>query len=138
MTKQIALTRGKVATVDDEDFEILSVYQWYAETRHGVWYARTGSTIDGKSRPLMHKLIMGSKQVDHADRNGLNNTRNNLRYCTSSLNNANRKKQAGTSSNYKGVSLEHGHYWRVTIHKDKKKINRGEYKTDIDAALAYN
>jgi hypothetical protein len=101
MTAEITLTRGKIAIVDDVDYEWLSTISWQAvpATRAGNWYARTAVGY-------MHRMIAGidGLDVDHKDRNGLNNTRKNLRPCTRSLNIANATKRASYSG-YRGV------YW---------------------------
>ena len=40
MTKQIPLTKGKVALVDDQDYDLLSKYKWHAYKDCYTWYAR--------------------------------------------------------------------------------------------------
>lgn len=91
----------------------------------------------------MHREILGimdSKiKVDHKDRNGLNNQRSNLRIATYSQNASNCKGRAGSSSKYKGVSkLTTCRRWVAQIWKDKKKHYLGLFKTEKDAAIAYN
>ena len=79
--KEIKLTQGKVALVDDEDFDMLNQYTWYGDK-----YAQT--TIERKS-VQMHRLIMKTPRwmvVDHIDHNGLNNQKSNLRNCSQSAN----------------------------------------------------
>jgi hypothetical protein len=86
--REIELTRGYVATVDDEDYERVSKYLWYAEVRGNSVYARCR-----RGPGLMHVFIMGKRpgfDIDHADGDTLNNTRANLRHCTRSQNAANR------------------------------------------------
>ena len=98
MSKEIQLTQGKVAIVDDDDFERLSTRKWYAAKNHGTFYAQSGKCV------MMHRIIMNAPQereVDHIDRNGLNNQKNNLRLCTAA---ENRKNRSSTSRfGYKGV-----------------------------------
>lgn len=94
--KEIELTQGRVALVDDEDFEELNRFKWFAHRwRHG-WYAKRNlQRVEGK-RPFlsMHCQIMGKisgLEMDHRDGNGLNNQKDNLRFATRSQNMANRK-----------------------------------------------
>ena len=95
--KEIALTRGYKAIVDDEDYEELSKWSWHALDNHGKIYARTAKKINGKNHYyFMHGLLLSCKdglEVDHIDRNPLNNRRENLRCITHSENCLNREKR---------------------------------------------
>jgi HNH endonuclease len=99
----IPLTRGMHAVVDSADFEKVSGRNWYAHKGHRTYYACAwaNGTID-----RMHHVILGVPStvlVDHADGNGLNNCRSNLRLATKSLNGANRRKQRNNTTGYMGV-----------------------------------
>lgn len=95
--KKIALTQGKFALVDDEDFEALAHYKWQATCSNDSfrkklkWYACRWETIKFKTRPskrrkvYMHRLVMHAprgKVIDHLDGDGLNNQKSNLRAVT--------------------------------------------------------
>src|SRR5580765_6042432 len=83
-------TPGVVALVDDEDWDLVSRYRWhFVKNRYAQANVRDEST--GKKAALrMHKLLMpGIPLVEHRDRNGLNNQKNNLRPATQSQNLAN-------------------------------------------------
>ncbi|MFO0848306.1 MAG: hypothetical protein U0871_07090 [Gemmataceae bacterium] len=71
---EIALTQGKVAQIDPEDWAIVAPYCWYAAKTHGgCWYAHA-LPLDGDKRSTkvkMHNLILGRKWVDHIDEDGL-------------------------------------------------------------------
>jgi hypothetical protein len=136
--KEVSLTKGKFALVDDEDFELVCKYKWYAVTnKSGIWYAST--TIGGNSFG-MHRLILGIKYVDHIDRDGLNNQRNNLRPTNPSLNMANAKKRGtNTTSQYKGVSWSlYKQKWQASASKDGKRYFLGYFSSEIEAAKAYD
>jgi len=145
--KEIQLTRGKVALVDDEDFELLSQNKWYAQkySKTDTWYAaRRIWKVDGNKDKtiLMHIQIMGTKpgfEIDHKDTNGLNNQKPNLRYCTSSQNQMNTKKRKGCTSKYKGIYWDNQmKSWRVRVKKDGKIMYQKLFKDEISAAIAYN
>ena len=85
--REIQLTRGLVALVDDDDHEWLSQWKWYAlEGNNGRFYAGRGIRIDGRRTHLsMQSALMQPGpgcEVDHEDGNGLNIQRSNLRSAT--------------------------------------------------------
>lgn len=149
--KEIKLTKGHVALVDDEDFEKLNQYKWHARITPNSIYVRTNIKIKHPTRRQkslhMHRLIMNCPEgmmVDHIDRNGLNNQKHNLRICTRSQNLMNSKKpKEGKTSKYKGVNFikdqrSHNKPWRAEIRLNRKGIVIGTFKTEKEAALAYN
>lgn len=134
--KQIPLTQNKFAIVDDEDFDKVSQYKWYANFVNGTWYAQTGR---GKTAKKMHRLIMGLTDpkilVDHKDRNGLNNQKSNLREATFAQNMANRKNFG--ESKYIGVTPEKNGF-RARIWNNGRTQYIGFFSDEIEAAKAYN
>jgi len=88
--RKIKLTQGKYALVDDEDFEYLNQWNWYAgENRSGFFAARGEFNGKNMNKILMHRVIMNcekGKVVDHIDHNTLNNQKSNLRNCTTAEN----------------------------------------------------
>ena len=142
--KHIKLTQGKYALVDDEDYSELIKYKWYANHRHGIWYAYTNIRT-GKSRITisMHRFLLNPPkgiQVDHRDHNGLNNRRTNIRICTHAQNIQNqRRKQGSKTSRYKGVFWNKKEsYWYVQIKQNGKKLNLGSFLNEIEAAKIYD
>lgn len=140
MTKEIELTQGKVALVDDGDYEWLLAWKWHAHWSVDRWYARTGT---GGKKQYMHRLIIGataSKDVDHKDNNGLNNCRDNIKVATHKQNIRRQKMASSNSSGYKGVCHSKNKYrvWRAYIVVDGKHICLGGHFTKEDAAMAYD
>src|ERR1035437_153618 len=136
--KEVKLTKGKIALVDDEDFEKLILYKWHANLIEGHWYAYRTISKD-KTIESMHSFILKIKGIDHINNNGLDNRKENLRGCTQTQNNANMKKQANTSSKYKGVSLfKRDNKWRAKIDCNYICHHLGLYDSEESAALAYN
>lgn len=142
--KQIPLTQGKFALVDDEDFEELSKVKWRANKGGNTFYAIRSVYFDFISKSfLMHREILGLNysefHVDHIDGNGLNNQRSNLRICTHRENMMNRATNKNSTSHYKGVSWARDRKkWRAEIEVDAKRIKIGCFETEKYAARAYN
>ena len=140
--KEIKLTQDKIALVDDEDFEYLNQFKWYAGKSINTFYAcrRLGKTEIRMHREIMKTQLENNigKLIDHKDGNGLNNQKNNLRTCTISENNKNRHT-INNSSGYLGVSLsKRRKKWLAQIKNNKKVIYLGYFKDKKDAAKAYN
>jgi hypothetical protein len=146
--REIPLTQGKVALVDDEDFEALPLLalKWYARIPRGgleVWYAVRNLSGPKRGALYMHAYIMGTVgcghriTVDHIDGDGLNNQRSNLRLATKTQQRANTKKLHGTLSQFKGVHRSKGK-WRATIQFEYRVIHLGYFDSEIDAAHAYD
>jgi len=131
---RIPLSQGLFARVDPEDFEELSQYKWSASRSGRNFYAvrrEKGRTI------LMHRQIMKAKrrtQVDHADNDSLNNHRDNLRFCTSGQNHANRRSFRG-SSRFVGVR-RCGNKWQAGIWCRRKYYHLGTFDDEVAAAKA--
>lgn len=138
--KEIKLTQNKVALVDDEDYEFLSKFNWYAGKGSTTFYAKRSETNNGKKIVIkMHHQIMGGKWIDHVDHNGLNNQRSNLRFCTRSQNGMNQRKQKNTSSIYKGVYFHKSTgKWMSRININGNRIHLGMFDSELDAAIVYN
>ena len=137
--KEIKLTRGLVALVDDEDYEFLSQRHWYAAKRKKTYYARTDKMVNWKTtKTYMHRLILNTPkgmQTDHIDHNGLNNQRHNIRICTNTQNRRNVSSHG--RSKYLGVSFN-GKHIRAQITIGDKYIHLGYFKTEEDAARAHD
>jgi hypothetical protein len=144
--KEIPLTQGKVALVDDEDFDRVMPYKWHTLTKGNCHYAIRGLWYDGKCHTVyMHRLILDGAatdmDIDHIDGDGLNNTRNNLRVVTHQENMMNRHKRVG-SSKYKGVHFDNSSrnkkVWRAQIRYNGKLANLGRFYTEEEAAHCYD
>lgn len=142
--KEIKLTQGKVALVDDEDYEWLNQCKWLAQRNRNTYYARRYiNRINGKENKIyMHREILNvpkGKEIDHQDHNGLNCQRSNIRIATNSQNGANRK--ASGKSKYLGVSFSirrKRQYIRSQIKTNGGVIHLGICKTEEQAARRYD
>lgn len=144
---EILLTHGLVTVVDDGDYEWLNQWKWFAEKHGQTWYVKRRQYLGGgraneKSRSVyMHRVIMGEPvgQVDHEDRNGLNNVRLNLRVATVAQNQFNQGKKSNNTSGYKGVSFcKQTGLWAASIGVTGRKVWLGRHLTPEQAAAAYD
>ena len=135
--KQIKLTRGKFALVDDEDFEYLNQWKWHLlKTQDNNLYALT--VIKGKYI-YMHRLIMKvngkNNYIDHKNTDSLDNRKINLRLVTNQLNQANSKIPKNNTSGCKGVDwFKPRKKWRARLMFNYKDINLG-YFEEIKIAI---
>jgi len=147
--KEIPLTRGYVALVDDADFERVSQHKWHAQTHYRgnkvsrVYVLRHVRRADGTwTTQLLHRFILEAESgldVDHIDGNGLNNTRGNIRVCTHSENLRNQKPRSGCSSLFKGVGWNRrGEMWQAYITVNGKMTHLGLFADEHEAAQAYD
>jgi hypothetical protein len=139
--REIQLTKGKAAIVDEEDYERLSEWKWHATTS-GNYAARSkwDSSIKNNRRVLMHREVLnyfGDLDVDHINMNPLDNRKENLRIIEHQKNCFNRP-QLGGSSRFKGVYKTKTGRWRAEITINYKRMNLGTYDTQEEAAKAYN
>jgi len=139
--KEIVLSTGGIAFVDEDDFERVNSLRWYARKSCNKYYA--GRSNGKKGILLMHRFILNITDpnitLDHKDGDGLNNQKENLRIATKSQNAYNMGSNKGTSSRFKGVCWR-GTNKRWTAQITANKITRyiGSYKSEVDAAIAYN
>jgi len=155
--KEIPLTRGKVTFVDDADYEWLNQWKWMAVGSHGDFYAVRSVTLGHykvqeslglpRQKSLrMHRVIMNAPEgmeVDHKDRNTLNNQRSNLKICTHGENQLNQGNWG--KSMYRGVNITHtfnGYRYyksiRAQININGKVTHLGCFKTEEEAARKYD
>lgn len=139
--KEIKLTQGKVALVDDEDFDRVNQFEWFVGNGSKTHASRALLNSGPKRERQMHRFIMNAPPgmcVDHIDGNGFNNCRSNLRVCTQSQNNKNRRIQKH-SSPYKGVCWhKKNRKWVSCIRVETKRIYLGSFHNAILAAVEYD
>lgn len=134
------------AIIDPEDWDVVAKYSWHpvVDDDSRTIYALTAVFSDGKrSNVRMHTMITGFKMVDHVNRNGLDNRKENLRPSSRMQNAQNqqkrRKDRRGLTSKYKGVSLVKGYdRWRAVASLNRKRVHLGYFTTEVEAAQAYD
>ncbi|QDV72476.1 HNH endonuclease [Botrimarina mediterranea] len=140
--REIPLTQGKFALVDDEDYDRL--------VSRGSWFFQAeGYAVRNERRPgggqqmvKMHRLIMNAPDgfdVDHINNDKLDNRRVNLRLCSRAQNCRNRGPQANNPSGLKGVFFDRQHRrWTAQIRFDQRRYFLGRFTNPFDAAAAYD
>lgn len=126
------------AVVDVADLPLVAGYNWQRlKAKNSRLYANAATE---HGRVTMHRLLMDFPEgasIDHADNDGLNNRRSNLRIATAGENELNKgkRKQAGLTSKYKGVYKPSSYpKWRVRVANE----HGGVFEHEKDAALAYD
>ena len=142
--KEIKLTRGESALINDEDFEWINSYNWALHPQGNGYAVRKGSKAKGEPRTVnMHRMIMQSKpgeHVDHINLNSLDNRKENLRIANIQTNAFNRRKpRVEATSQYKGVLKRKGDPgWEARLKYNDKAIHLGTFRQEEVAAAAYN
>lgn len=141
--KEIVLTRGKVAIVDDDDFERLNQFKWCFDNvyaKRGVYIPET----QGTKTLRMHNDILTAPKgmvVDHINLNKLDNRKENLRVVSRQYNNIHRAKGCRNKTGFVGVQyIPHLKLkkWTAEIRMNGKRFYLGYFHTAIEAAREYN
>lgn len=139
--KIIFTKKNQKIIVDDEDFEVLNSFKWCVQSM-GYAIRRLGKK-EGKGMILMHRAIVGDvpkgMQIDHINRNPLDNRRCNLRIVTNTQNSRNRTITGKSLSGFRGV------YWSKIAGKWEAKIKYnyqsyflGLFDSKLEASRAYD
>ncbi len=125
--KTIKLTQCKVALVDDEDYERLSVYKWHYNSGY----------VKNVKKGFLHSLLLVAPRglyIDHINGNPLDNRKCNLRVVTHAQNMYNKGVYKNSKSGTKGVSWSKDHNkWVAKIEINKKSKFLG-YFSDLHVA----
>lgn len=138
--KQIKLTQGKLALVDDESFDYLNQFHWSYRSR----YASRAKQLNGKriGTIYMHRVVNNTPDgfdTDHINQNKLDNRKENLRTVTRSQNNFNSPPPKDNKSGTKGVFWhKQAKKWWAYININSKRQSLGMYKTSLEACNARN
>jgi hypothetical protein len=139
---EIPLSRGLVAIVDAEDAgRVLAEGKWHAAPSGRTVYARRNFWLGGGryGSIMLHRFLTGWPLADHANGDGLDNRRQNLREATSRENAMNRRLRSDSGSGYKGVSWSSSQQmWRAYVHANGRTISLGSYENAAEAGRAYD
>ena len=139
-THSVPLTQGLFALIDSDLAGIIGQYNWCLSNSGSNRYVVTWVQLNGKQSPLMlHHLVagrpLGKLEIDHANRNPLDNRRSNLRVVSHRDNNCNRKKS--NSTGFLGVKAE-GRRFSAAISVEDKDVYLGMFATAEQAAKIHD
>lgn len=138
--KTIELTQGKVALVDNEDYQWLNQWKWCVRWNNKTesFYAMRHSKTENSKRKTIYmaREILGLKygnkhQADHIDHNTLNNCISNLRIVTNQKNHFNQRNTKG----YYWQKASNKYHARIGL--NGKKIHLGYFCKAEEARKAY-
>lgn len=140
-TRQIPLTQGLVAIVDEADAIAVLAYRWHAYRDGRTFYAKREIRRQDGSRTTLrlHNFLTGWSMTDHRNGDGLDNRRSNLRQATTAQNNANLRRGVRNTSGFKGVNWsKKSSVWRAEIRANGQSRFLGHHSTPEEAARAYD
>lgn len=131
------LASGRTVFIDDEDYPKIQSYKLVVDKRNLVLLVKPEHSIK-----KLHRFLLpcpAGLQIDHINRNRLDNRKANLRIVTASQNSRNMGIKSDNSTGYKGVQFiaDHGKY-RARIRTDSGRVSLGHFKTALEAAHAYD
>lgn len=142
MTREVPLSQGKVALVDDADYERVMRHKWCAVNNRGWWYAKRVICQDGQTfNCYLHRFILGvpdGVRIDHIDGDGLNCRGENMRYASAAQNGRNTRPSKRNTTGYKGVIVTDTGRFRAQIGADGKHWYLGQFAVAEDAAKVYD
>ena len=126
------------ASIDASDLHLVKKYKWCVNKDNIV-----ATRLDERTMLSIWHLIIGhppeGMEVDHRNRNRLDNRRCNLRFATRLQNQANLSTRVNSETGFKGVNFDkrRGKY-RARIGHNGMQIHLGTFVSKLDAARAYN
>lgn len=153
MAREIPLTNSDLkAIVDDEWYDRIAAHNWQIHPTCGYIYRCISlPPVNGQRKNknfYLQRVIMGVEwksrfeiEVDHKDRNKLNNQRHNLRFATRVQNIVNRPSKPGSKSKFKGVTVRKnigGTVFRAKYRFEGKDHDLGQFESEEAAARAYD
>jgi len=135
--KEINLTNSSLkGIIDDNDYKEVIKHKWCI-----LIDGHTNYVYNTTKNYSLHQFIMktiGTKlELDHINRNGLDNQKHNLRQATNTQNQFNKEKPKNNTSGFKGV-VKDGNRWAAQIRINKKNTYLGSFNSKEEAAIIYD
>lgn len=138
--KHIKLTRNQQTIVDNDMFDKLNQFKWFALWQPNIkgFYAARNIRIKKTQKIIrMHRLIMKTPKnmmTDHINGNTLDNRKSNLRICTNSENQQNRQQHR--NDKLVGITIRK-HKYKTSYEVERNNIYLGIFSTPKLARQAY-
>lgn len=139
--KSIPLSKGQIAMIDDEDYERVSEFKWYAlwnKDTQSYYAARSAGGRINKHIEYLHRFIMQTPKgmiCDHRNHNTLDDRKSNLRNCTPAQSSLNTRMSTRNTTGHRCITLRRNKY-RVVIKADTKTIFDRVFPT-LDEAIVF-
>lgn len=138
--REIPLTQGKVALVDEDDYLVLSLVKWnYTSWGYAAKNLPREPITRKQKKMYMHRIIIScpkGMEVDHINGDKLDNRKQNLRICTTAQNAINKSLSRRNKVGVKGVYwIKKEQRWTAYIGTGGKNLRLKSFKT-LDEAIA--
>jgi hypothetical protein len=141
---KLGTRKGKEFNVilDKEGEKLYNKYVWYVSSLGGAEYIIRKDKSNNNKTILFHRELLScpeDKEIDHINRNTLDNRKSNLRCVTHSQNLMNTGMRKDNKSGHRGVSwFERDSKWEVKIQLDGKRKRIGYFTDFVLACDAYD
>lgn len=141
--KHIELSSQHITVISDEDYDFLMQWTWRPLITCKTYAYRSIRDRGVDCAILMHRVILerqglliAENEVDHIDRNGLNNQRNNLESVTRAVNQQRAGVRKDSTSGIKGINFDsNSNKWRARLQINGNRIDLGLFTT-IEVAIS--
>lgn len=115
--------KNQILIIDDEDYELIKRFTLNVSKQSNGFYIKV---LKGNWAKNIHCFLMNppkGKEVDHINRNPLDNRRSNLRIATHAQNSYNKFAEKVSASGFKGVYwVKDKNMWCARITHDARSI----------------
>lgn len=134
----IDTSNGVAFQIDEADLLLLGGWRWKAYSHGHTWYVRRQQNARPRNLYL-HRVLMNPPvgyEVDHINRDGLDNSRSNLRIVTRDVNQRNTRVSHFSKSGAKGIELTKFGRYSAYYSVARRQVRIGSFRTLEEAVAA--